>query len=191
MGRAMTKLLLTLSALFTAATLATALALFAGWPVGILSGAVAFIGVQQIAAAFARRKDKRAVAREFAQHLDLASLGGDIDQAQILFNITNDAWFDGSIGPAQHADHARIRAVEEGLPLIRAANSGLTFVTDPLGRITARLAPQQQALLDIVPDQRLAGTLFARWRYWPLLIAGLLGLAVSIVAARRSRRRQG
>jgi len=118
-------------------------------------------------------------------------LGGDIDQAQFLFNITNDAWFDGSIGPAQHADHARIRAVEEGLPLIRAANSGLTFVTDPLGRITARLAPQQQALLDIVPDQRLAGTLFARWRYWPLLIAGLLGLAVSIMAARRSRRRQG
>jgi apolipoprotein N-acyltransferase len=117
-------------------------------------------------------------------------LGGDIDQAQFLFNITNDAWFDGSIGPAQHADHARIRAVEEGLPLIRAANSGLTFVTDPLGRITARLAPQQQALLDIVPDQRLAGTLFATWRYWPLLVVEVLGLAVSLAAARRSRRRQ-
>jgi apolipoprotein N-acyltransferase len=117
-------------------------------------------------------------------------LGADIDQAGLLFNITNDAWFDGSIGPAQHADHARIRAVEEGMPLIRAANSGLTFVTDPLGRITAELAPRQPALLDVVPDERLAPTLFARWRYWPLLAAELLGFVISLAAARRSRQRR-
>tara|TARA_R110002020_G_scaffold58459_4_gene160301 strand:- start:601 stop:2211 length:1611 start_codon:yes stop_codon:yes gene_type:complete len=113
---------------------------------------------------------------------------GDTDNAQFLFNITNDAWFDHSIGPAQHAHHARIRAVEEGMSLIRAANSGLTFATDPLGRITAQLPPLQMAALDVRPHERLAGTPFTRFRYWPLLIALLLGLAISALAHRRRRR---
>ena len=58
---------------------------------------------------------------------------GDTAGAQFLFNITNDAWFDGSIGPAQHAHHARVRAVEEGMSLIRAANSmiGESLIKQP------------------------------------------------------------
>ncbi|MHA6689353.1 apolipoprotein N-acyltransferase [Devosia sp. A449] len=115
---------------------------------------------------------------------------GDTAGAQFLFNITNDAWFDGSIGPAQHAHHARVRAVEEGMSLIRAANSGLTFATDPLGRITAALPPQQMAALDVRPHQRLASTLFSQLRYWPLLIALLAGVLISIVVSRGSRRRR-
>ncbi|MCS6758119.1 MAG: apolipoprotein N-acyltransferase [Candidatus Devosia euplotis] len=113
---------------------------------------------------------------------------GATGDAQFLFNITNDAWFDHSIGPVQHAHHARIRAVEEGMSLIRAANSGLTFATDPLGRITAQLPPLQMAALDVRPHERLAGTPFTRFRYWPLLIALILGLAISIFAHRRRRR---
>src|SRR5690606_14689511 len=114
---------------------------------------------------------------------------GDTAGAQFLFNITNDAWFDGSIGPAQHAHHARIRAVEEGMSLIRAANSGLTFATDPLGRITASLPPRQMAALDVRPHQRLAATLFSQLRYWPLLIALLAGVMISLVVSRRPKRR--
>ena len=112
---------------------------------------------------------------------------GDTANAAYLLNITNDAWFDGSIGPAQHAHHARLRAIEEGMSLIRAANSGLTFATDPWGRITAQLAPQEMAVLDVRPHERLESTVFARLRYWPLLIALLLGLAISAVAARGRR----
>ena len=112
---------------------------------------------------------------------------GDTANAQFLFNITNDAWFDGSIGPAQHAHHARVRAVEEGMSLVRAANSGLTFATDPLGRITAELAPQQMAALDVRPHERLAGTMFSQLRYWPLLIVLVAGLAVSVLISRRER----
>jgi len=114
---------------------------------------------------------------------------GDTSGAQFLFNITNDAWFDGSIGPAQHAHHARIRAVEEGMSLVRSANSGLTFATDPLGRVTAEIAPQQMAALDVRPHQRLSDTVFSRLRHWPLLIALLAGLLVSLAAARRDRRK--
>ncbi|MCS6761732.1 MAG: apolipoprotein N-acyltransferase [Candidatus Devosia symbiotica] len=112
---------------------------------------------------------------------------GDTDNAQYLFNITNDAWFDYSIGPAQHAHHARVRAVEEGTSLIRAANSGLTFATDPLGRITAQLLPLQMAALDVHPDERLAATPFTSLRYWPLLIALILGLNISLFARSRNR----
>ncbi|WP_035099288.1 apolipoprotein N-acyltransferase [Devosia sp. LC5] len=115
---------------------------------------------------------------------------GDTAGAQYILNITNDAWFDGSIGPAQHAHHARVRAVEEGMSLIRAANSGLTFSTDPLGRITAELAPLQMAALDVRPDQRLASTVFSQVRYWPLLIVLGAGLLVSVAVSRGGRKRR-
>ncbi|MBF0680527.1 MAG: apolipoprotein N-acyltransferase [Devosia sp.] len=114
---------------------------------------------------------------------------GDTAGAQYLLNVTNDAWFDGSVGPAQHAHHARLRAVEEGMSLVRAANSGLTFVTDPIGRITAQLAPQQMAALDARPHQKLPTTIFAQIRHWPLVIAIIAGLLISFVASRRGRRR--
>ncbi|MBD8066349.1 apolipoprotein N-acyltransferase [Devosia sp. PTR5] len=116
---------------------------------------------------------------------------GAVTSAQYLLNVTNDAWFDGSIGPAQHAHHARLRAVEEGMSLIRAANTGLTFATDPLGRITAQLVPRQMAALDVRPAQRLPTTVFAQLRHWPLLIAIVAGLLISLVSSRsaRSRRR--
>ena len=69
-------------------------------------------------------------------------LGADPADAAFILNITNDAWFDGSIGPAQHAHHAKLRAVETGLPLVRVGNTGITLLTDPLGRVTEQLAPQ-------------------------------------------------
>src|SRR5579871_323025 len=59
-----TRTLLTLSVFFVCATLGAGLALFTGWPVAILSGIVGFVVVQQVSAAFARRRDKRATARE-------------------------------------------------------------------------------------------------------------------------------
>ena len=115
---------------------------------------------------------------------------GEVAGAQYLLNVTNDAWFDGSIGPAQHAHHARLRAVEEGMSLIRAANTGLTFATDPLGRITAELAPGEMAALDVRPHQKLEATVFQSVRHWPFLIAVVAGILAGAVASRRGRRRQ-
>ncbi len=78
---AVTKALLTLSVFFACATLGAALALFTGWPVAILSGVVGFVCVQQVAAGFARRRDKRAIAREMAHlrkgHMDFESALND------------------------------------------------------------------------------------------------------------------
>jgi apolipoprotein N-acyltransferase len=112
---------------------------------------------------------------------------GDTSTAQFLLNPTNDAWFDGSIGPAQHAHHARVRAVEEGMSLVRVANTGLTFATDPVGRITAELAPGQMAALDVRPHHKLDGTIFSRVRHWPFLIAIAAGILIGVLTARRGR----
>jgi len=115
-------------------------------------------------------------------------LGPGANDAALLLNLTNDAWFDHSIGPAQHFHHALLRAVEQGKPMIRVANTGITASIDPLGRVVAALAPEQSATLDVIPDQPLPPTLFARWRHWPLLVALLilgLGELTAFVLTRR------
>ena len=76
------------------------------------------------------------------------------------------------------------------MSLVRAANTGLTFATDPLGRLTAQIAPMQMAVLDLRPHGRLAGTVFRQVRHWPLLIALVAGLLISVVVSRGGRRKR-
>jgi len=80
-----------------------------------------------------------------------------------LLNLTNDAWFGLSTGPHQHFASARLRAVEEGLPLVRVANTGISGVVDPYGRVLAKLDLSREGVIDAALPRPLPPTPYARF----------------------------
>ena len=102
-----------------------------------------------------------------------------------LVNITNDAWFGISAGPWQHLAAARLRAVEEGLPLLRAAQTGISAVFDARGRTVASLGLAETGVVLAPLPQAAAPTPFARAG---LAIPILLLAAASLLAGWGSRR---
>ncbi|MEO0957347.1 MAG: apolipoprotein N-acyltransferase [Pseudomonadota bacterium] len=91
-----------------------------------------------------------------------------------LLQITNDAWFGTLGGPQQHLAQARLRAIEQGLPLVRAANTGISAVIDAHGRIVASLPLGQHGHVDAHLPEALPPTLYARIGDGPALIAAFL-----------------
>jgi apolipoprotein N-acyltransferase len=100
-----------------------------------------------------------------------------------LLNLTNDGWFGISSGPYQHFAQARLRAIEQGLPLVRAANTGISAVVDPVGRIVGSLPLGAQGVLDAPLPHPIAPPLYARVGDLPAAL--LLAFALAIVAGRR------
>ncbi len=111
------------------------------------------------------------------------------DRPEWLLNVTNDGWFGRSSGPYQHLAMARMRAIEEGLPMVRAANTGISVVVDPWGRVQARLGLGETGVLDAALPKPLAATVFARARWWPVILAGVACLLIMLVMEGRARRR--
>jgi apolipoprotein N-acyltransferase len=91
-----------------------------------------------------------------------AQVVDEADRPALLVNITNDAWFGDSAGPRQHFAAARMRSVEEGLPMLRAANTGISAVIDAHGRVTARLGLDRRGVLVAAIPGALPRTLFGR-----------------------------
>ncbi|HEX7199098.1 MAG TPA: apolipoprotein N-acyltransferase [Dongiaceae bacterium] len=102
-----------------------------------------------------------------------------------LVNLTNDGWFGASSGPYQHFQQARMRAIEQGLPLVRAANTGISAVVDPLGRVTEALPLGTEGVLDARLPMPAPPTFYARTGDLPAGIAVILATALVL----RSRRR--
>ena len=112
---------------------------------------------------------------------------GDAAEAPgLILNLTNDVWFGDTPGPRQHFAQARLRAVEEGLPLVRDANNGISAVVDPHGRIVASLDLGVEGVLDAsLPAARPGRTVYAWAGDGPFAALLLASLAVAIALGRR------
>ncbi|MCP4409678.1 MAG: apolipoprotein N-acyltransferase [Gammaproteobacteria bacterium] len=110
-----------------------------------------------------------------------------LPEADLLVNISNDAWFGDSLAPHQHLEIARLRALEAGRYLLRSTNTGISAVIDPKGGIVAR-SPQFRA--DVLTAKIVAHgglTPYARWGNWALLVIIFVVLIVFTLMARVSR----
>jgi apolipoprotein N-acyltransferase len=103
-----------------------------------------------------------------------------------IVNISNDAWF-GPAGPPQHLAQARLRAIEEGLPIARATPTGISAVIDANGRIVASEAPARIGVISVSLPPPLPETLFARFGHQTTLVFGLLLVGLALVIDRRRR----
>jgi apolipoprotein N-acyltransferase len=113
--------------------------------------------------------------------------------ADVIVNITNDGWFRRSSGPFHHGAMARMRCIENGTSLVRCANSGISMMVDPVGRVIARKGLYRRGVLTAeVPLERL-GTVYDRLGDWPVGISGLVLVLAAVTvlwrwsAGRRAR----
>ncbi|MBO9477981.1 apolipoprotein N-acyltransferase [Shimia sp. R11_0] len=111
---------------------------------------------------------------------------GAPERPDFLLHLTNDAWFGNFSGPFQHLAQARMRAVENGLPVLRAANTGVSAVIDPQGRVLASLALNTEGALDVTLPQAGAPTFYSQTGDLPLAL-GLIGLLLTVAWRRRRR----
>lgn len=113
-------------------------------------------------------------------------VNGAPQRPAFLVQITNDAWFGKGAGPKQHLAQARMRAMEQGLPLARAANTGISAMIDPWGRVTASLPLNTAGFVDAILPAPGAVTPYARTGDLPLALLLILGLTAAALVRRRS-----
>jgi len=107
------------------------------------------------------------------------------DRPNWLLHLTNDAWFGAHAGPYQHLAQARIRAIEQGLPVIRAANTGISAIIDPYGRILKSLPLGEHGRIDAILPPSLPTTPYARTGDLPVSV--VLATLVGLLLLRRRR----
>ena len=110
--------------------------------------------------------------------------------AAVLINVSEDSWFGDSLAPHQRLDMARMRALETGRPMVRAANTGVSAVIDHAGRIVARTEQFTRTVLrtDIQPMQ--GTTPFTRLGSWPIVMVCMVIVLISgVYSFRRSPNR--
>lgn len=109
---------------------------------------------------------------------------------QLLLNVTNDAWYGDTAGPRQHLAQARMRAVEQGLPLVRSANTGISALIDPYGRVVRSLPLNSAGAIEAALPKAMPKTPYAHNGETPFLILmGLIFLGLGRRFVRRIRRR--
>ena len=112
---------------------------------------------------------------------------GGKDRPKWIVNVTNDSWFGPTTGPKQHIQQVKYRAIEEGLPIIRSASSGISGVIDPLGRLITKTPVNTNASIDSKLPEALQATLFSKINSISLVLWLLLVLATAGLQIRRQQ----
>jgi len=117
---------------------------------------------------------------------------GGADRPQWIANVSNDAWFGPTSGPLQHLNLASYRAIETGLPVVRATPTGVSAMIDPWGRVIEgkRLGSGASGVIDALLPKPAAATLYGRWGdvpFWVLVLAGLAVIAPGLVSRARAK----
>jgi len=107
------------------------------------------------------------------------------DRPGLLLNVTNDGWFGNSTGPQQHFHQTRVRAVEEGLPIVRAANNGVSAVVDAQGRVIDMLNLNARGIIDSGIPAALSPPPYAKFGDCTFVALVLIFLTTAFVLARR------
>ncbi len=110
-----------------------------------------------------------------------------VERPDWMVQVTNDAWFGAFSGPYQHLELAQLRAVEQGLPLLRAANTGVSAVIDARGQVVASLPLGDHGALDAALPPALPATAYARLGDWPVLLVLLLTFGLAALRLRHKR----
>jgi apolipoprotein N-acyltransferase len=110
---------------------------------------------------------------------------GFFPQAQLLVNVSNDAWFGDTIAPHQHLQINQFRARETGRYLLRATNTGITAVVGPNGRVLQRIPQFEPGALDAVVYPRTGQTPYLRFGNWLIILPAVLLLGAGAFLARR------
>ena len=102
-------------------------------------------------------------------------------KTSLLLNITNDAWFGSTIGPTQHFQFAKIRAVEFGLPVVRVANTGISGVIGPYGNILKKINIDEKGILSEKLVKKLENTIFKTYGNKIIILLIILLITVNII----------
>ncbi|TAL83619.1 MAG: apolipoprotein N-acyltransferase [Beijerinckiaceae bacterium] len=102
-----------------------------------------------------------------------------------LINITNDAWFGRTAGPHQHFAEARLRTIEEGLPMVRGGNTGISAIIDPYGRVESKLGLGQEGVVDGLLPKNIPAPPFTRAPVLAGILSWLCALLISLMLRRR------
>lgn len=111
-----------------------------------------------------------------------------LPEAQLLVNVSNDAWFGDSMAPHQHLQMARMRSLETGRWMLRATNNGISALIDDQGRVVERSPQFKVHVLTGKVQPRKGATPYVRFGNGPILVLIVLGLALALLRTRRRKR---
>lgn len=112
------------------------------------------------------------------------------NRPQWIAVLTNDGWYGDSMGPYQHLVSAQMRAIEEGLPIVRSANSGISAIIDAYGQITEQLGLQKRGVVDgLLPKPLSRPTIYSKIHNLPIAALCLLIAAISIFFKRKNKQK--